>query len=227
MHPPYFDSDAPDYDPWDASRDPYYDWERIDEDPYMMDDYDAVAAHAPPGPPEPDYPYENERDYHAAKHKHKKKKKHHHHDDNESSASEESSSSTSEASASSSSSISLLAIDTTAAQHNAIEASTLSESPVLISSTSFSSSDDGTPLFSDVDDLSLVATEPQTSYVVSTVYAVNTMMPGSYPNIDYNAIDYSQLGQIGVFSDSARGLNVAAYWISLVVALMVVFMLRV
>ena len=81
-------------------------------------------------------------------------------------------------------------------------------------------------MFSDDDDLTVV-NKAATSYVVSTVYAVNTLMPGSYPNIDYNAIDYAQLGQIGVFADSAHGLSVASYWISLLLALMVVLMVRI
>lgn len=58
--------------------------------------------------------------------------------------------------------------------------------------------------------------------VVSTVYAVNTL-PGTYPNIDYNALDYGNIGQIGVFTDAGARTNFidpSAFVASLVLSLL-------
>lgn len=42
------------------------------------------------------------------------------------------------------------------------------------------------------------------SKTVATVYAVDTL-PGAFPNIDYNALDYDNLGQLSGLIDSAAG----------------------
>ncbi|ORZ00249.1 hypothetical protein BCR43DRAFT_484897 [Syncephalastrum racemosum] len=58
--------------------------------------------------------------------------------------------------------------------------------------------------------------------VVSTVYAVNTL-PGTYPNIDYNALDYGNIGQIGVFTDAGARTSLidpSAFVASLVLSLL-------
>ncbi|KAI9494726.1 hypothetical protein BDB00DRAFT_871013 [Zychaea mexicana] len=137
-------------------------------------------------------------------------------------------------------------LPSTAQQHNAVPSpdpaitpSSLFESPVLVSSSPTPPSSPLPPSAHDDDDEQQEKAiqdidrnnqaQQQTSYVVSTVYAVNTIMPGSYPRIDYNEIDYGQLGQIGVFTDgapSSHELHAMPFYMSFAVALTLLFMLR-
>ncbi|KAG2221309.1 hypothetical protein INT45_000222 [Circinella minor] len=236
QQPPFIDHDKDSWHDFMASEDdvwgnpmeePPYGWERIEEDPFM----DMVGP-----PPHHDFEAANNNNK-----KDKKKKDKHRHKDKHSSSS--SSSTTSDINDHHYDKTATATEDNETAQptitpeseSESIEStveptkSSLVESPVIVNnSPSPSSSPIMTSVTEENDNNDNIAEGVSTSFVISTVYAINTVMPGSYPHIDYNGVDYRQLGQIGVFTDGgSHEFHVASFWSSFVVAFVVLFMIRV
>lgn len=71
--------------------------------------------------------------------------------------------------------------------------------------------------------------QQEPSKIIATAYAVDTM-PGTFPNIDYNALDYDNLGQMSGLIDSAASPGTGHDMPSLVIgpiitSLMILWML--